>query len=204
MSAGALAGPASGSQPDREVPDAHHDPVRCPSPRQCGCSRIPGGWRWQDSSRDKGPAPSLRRFIVPGQGAGLAIAQVNDCGNPTARLPTRTISPGPSCSAGWTSCRCRPSGPPPTWAAERLASPPAPQLDLRARRAHTSTRRALKPPGLGRAVFPELPVAALCATLALQGGNRDRARRPSRIPSARWLRTFGPFRVGRAAATMTI
>jgi hypothetical protein len=27
-----------------------------------------------------------------------------------------TISPGPSCSAGWTSCRCRPSAPPPTWA----------------------------------------------------------------------------------------
>jgi limonene-1,2-epoxide hydrolase len=54
-----------------------------------------------------------------------------------------------------------------------------PQLGLRARRAQASTRRALKPPGLGRAVLPELPVAALCATLALQGGNRDRARRPS-------------------------
>jgi hypothetical protein len=145
-----------------------------------------------------------RRFIVPGQGAGPAIAQVNDCGGPTARLPTRTISPGPSCSAGWTSCRCRASAPPPTWTAERLASPPAPQLDLRARRAQTSTRRALKPPGLGRAVFPELPVAALCATLALQGGNRDRARWPSRIPSARWLRTFGSFRAGRAVATMMV
>ena len=36
-------------------------------------------------------------------------------------------------------------------------------------------------------------MAALCATLALQGGNRDRARRPSPIPSARWLRTFGSF-----------
>lgn len=65
-------------------------------------------------------------------------------------------------------------------------------------------RRALKPPGLGRAVFPELPVAALRATLVLQGGNRDRPVGRPRIPSARWLRTFGSFRVGRAVATMMV
>jgi len=55
-----------------------------------------------------------------------------------------------------------------------------------------------------KAVFPEPPVAALCATLALPGGNRDRDRRPSRVPSARWLRTFGSFRVGRAVATLMV
>ena len=47
-------------------------------------------------------------------------------------------------------------------------------------------------------------MAALCATLALQGGNRDRARWPSPIPSARWLRTFASFRVGRAVATLMV
>ena len=70
--------------------------------------------------------------------------------------------------------------------------------------AQASTRRSLKPPGLGGAVFPELPVAVLCAILALPGGIRDRARRPSRVPSARWLRTLGSFRVGRAVATMMV
>ena len=38
-------------------------------------------------------------------------------GAPQPNPPSRTVSPGPSCSAGWTSCRCRPSAPPPTWAA---------------------------------------------------------------------------------------
>jgi len=33
---------------------------------------------------------------------------------------------------------------------------------------------------------------------------RASACRPSGIPSARWLRTFGSFRVGRAAATIMV
>ena len=45
---------------------------------------------------------------------------------------------------------------------------------------------------------------AASATRPGAGGNRDRARRPSRIPSARWLRTFGSFRVGRAVPTMMV
>ena len=202
MSAGALAGPASRSQLDGEVPDAHHDPVRCPCPgsagvheyRAAGAGRIPRGIQRPD--------PSPGRFIVLGQRAGPAIAQVNDCGSPTARPQGQTTSPGPSCSAGWTSCRCRRGAPPPAWPPS--GSPPCPRLSfaLRARWAQASTRRSLKPPGPGGAVFPGLPVAALCATLAVQGGNRGRARRPSGIPSARRLRTFGSFRVGRAAATM--
>jgi len=178
LPAGALAGPASGSQPDREVPGAHHDPVRCLRPgsagvheyRAAGVGRIPRGIQRPD--------PSPRRFIVPGQGAGPAIAQVNDCGSPTARLPTRTISPGPSGGAGCPVAVAvrvhRRPGPP-------SGSPPRPRLSLAYERggAQASTRRALKPPWLGRAVFPELPVAARCATLAVPGGNRDRARRPS-------------------------
>jgi hypothetical protein len=147
----ALAGPASGSQPDREVPDAHHDPSAAPRPgsagvheyRAAGVGRIPRGIQRPD--------PSPRRFIVPGQGAGPAIAQVNDCTHPTARLPTRTISPGPSCGAGWTSCRCHPSAPPPAWAAERLASRPRLSLTYERGGHGPAPRRALKPPGLGRA-----------------------------------------------------
>ena len=45
---------------------------------------------------------------------------------------------------------------------------------------------------------------AASATRPGAGGNRDWARRPSPIPSARWLRTFGSFRVGRAVATMMV
>ncbi len=85
LPAGTLAGPASGSQPDREVPDARHNPVRCPRPdsagvheyRAAGAGRIPRGIQRPD--------PSLRRCIVPGQRAGPAIAQINDRGSPTAQ-----------------------------------------------------------------------------------------------------------------------
>ena len=52
--------------------------------------------------------------------------------------------------------------------------------------------------------LPELPVAALCATLALQGGNRTGPVGRPGVPGARWLRTFGSFRVGRAVATMLL
>ena len=112
--------------------------------------------------------------------AGPAIAQVNDCGSPQ---PTRQAGPSrlgrPAVLAGPVAVAVRvhrrrpgpPSGSPPR---------PPPHFDLRrAQTSTTSTRRALKPPGLEGAGFPELSVAALCATLALQGGNRDRARRPS-------------------------
>jgi hypothetical protein len=74
-----------------------------------------------------------------------------------------------------------------------------PQFDLRARRTQTSTRRAFKPSGLGRAVFPELPVAALCATGREPGPGLSTVP----VPGARWLRTFGSFRVGRTVPTMT-
>jgi hypothetical protein len=49
-----------------------------------------------------------------------------------------------------------------------------------------------------KGIFPEPAVAALCATLAVQGGNRIGPVGRPRMPSARWLRTFGSFRVGRA------
>jgi hypothetical protein len=58
--------------------------------------------------------PGVSSFLVrePGQRSRrLTIVGA------TAHPPSRTVSPGPSCSAGWTSCRCRPSAPPPTWAA---------------------------------------------------------------------------------------
>jgi hypothetical protein len=187
---------------------------RCPMPTTipsaalapaARCSRIPGGWRWQDSSRDTAAWPLPR---------GVSSFLVREPGQRSRRLtivgaprPARQAGPSrlgrPAVLAGPVAVavrvhRRRP-GPP-------SGSPPRrpPQLGLRARRAQTSTRRALKPAGRGRAVFPELPVAALCATLALQGRNRNRARRPSPIPSARWLGTFGSFRVGRAVATLMV
>ena len=55
---------------------------------------------------------------------------------------------------------------------------------------------------LGRAVFPELPAAALCATSPFRAGTGTGPVGRPRIPSARWLRTFGSFRVGRAVPTM--
>jgi hypothetical protein len=38
----------------------------------------------------------------------------------------------------------------------------------------------------------------------LSNQNREPARRPSPVPSARWLRTFGSVRVGRAMATLMV
>jgi hypothetical protein len=203
LSAGALAGPASGSQPDREVPDAHHHPVRCPRPgsagvheyRAAGAGRIPRGIQRPD--------PSPGRFVVLGQRAGPAIAQVNDCGSPTARPPGQTTSPGPSCSAGWTSCRCRRGARPPAWPPS--GSPPCPAS-------------AWLTGAVGTGQHPAVLEATGARKGRLPGTAGGRAvRHPGRagrepgpgppavpIPSARWLRTFGSFRAGRAVPTMMV
>lgn len=113
-------------RPDHRVPM-----VRAPSPgpQMLHLRVLPP--REPDSGR---PDPSGRRFIVPGHRARPAIAQVNDCGDPTA---TRQAGPSrlgrPAVLAGPVAVAVRvhrrrpgpPSGSPPR---------PPPHFDLRARR----------------------------------------------------------------------